>query len=183
MITQEKRHGEQEILSPVVEIPQQYQRLLKTSLKKGVNLRARRAAQWRLLTAGLLLLDVTLAGFAYRLAYFTRFDLSLPIFALEARSDISYYRSLVGIFLTAMIFVFLLKGLYNRDNILGGTREYAMIFDAVTVLTLSIITFTFLVPEFTIARAWLVISWFLVFFFVALGRFLSRRFVYLLRER
>ena len=183
MITQENRHGEREIISPVLEIPQQYQNLLKTSIKKGIDLRARRAAQWRLLTAGLLLLDVTLAGFAYRLAYFTRFDLSLPIFALDAGYDIIYYRSLVGIFLTAMIIVFLFKGLYSRENILGGTREYALIFDAVTVLTLLIITSTFLVPEFTIARAWLVISWFLIFFFVALGRFVSRRVVYLLRER
>ena len=124
-----------------------------------------------------------MAGFAYRLAYFTRFDLAIPFFASEARSDIIYYRGLVGVFLSLMIVFFLVKGLYSRENILGGTREYALIFDAVTVLTLSIVTFTFLVPEFTIARGWLVISWFLVFFFVALGRFVSRRMVYLLRER
>jgi exopolysaccharide biosynthesis polyprenyl glycosylphosphotransferase len=183
MITHEKRHGEQEIISPLAEIPGKYQTPLQKSLKKNVNIRAMRTAQWRLLTASLLVLDISLAAVAFRLAYFVRFDLSVPFFAEEALSDISYYRSLAGIFLTFMLVVFFAKGLYSRQNILGGTREYALIFDAVTVLILAIITFTFLVPEFTIARAWLVIAWFLVFFLVALGRFLGRRVVYLLRER
>jgi exopolysaccharide biosynthesis polyprenyl glycosylphosphotransferase len=183
MITQEKRHGEQGEVAPLPEIAGNYQTLLQKSLQKGLNIRAIRTAQWRLLTASLLVLDISMAALAFGLAYFTRFNLSLPFFAAEARSDITYYRSLAGIFLVLMLIVFFAKGLYNRRNILGGTQEYALIFDSVTALILLIITFTFLIPEFTIARAWLVISWFLVFFFVALGRFLGRRVVYLLRER
>ena len=183
MITQEKHHGEQERIPPLAEIPGSYQALIQKSLKKGLKIRAHRTAQWRLLTVGLLVLDFTLAAFAFRLAYIVRFNLPISFFAAEARSDIEYYQSLAGVFLILMLLVFLGKGLYNRQNILGGTQEYALIFNGVTVLILGIITFTFLVPEFTIARAWLVISWLLVFFFVAFGRFLSRRIVYLLRER
>ena len=181
MITQEKRHAEHDVIRHVVDVPDHYKALLQNSLKKSLNIRAKRTAQWRLLTAGLLVLDFTLAGLAYRLAYIFRFNLSIPIFVTEAQSDVGYYQTLAGVFLPLMLIVFFSKGLYNRQNILGGTQEYASIFDSVTVLTLAIVTITFLVPEFTIARAWLAISWFLVFFLVSLGRFISRRVVYRLR--
>jgi len=183
MITQNRQQGEPELIAPLVEVPEHYKKLLQESLKRGVNIRAKRKAQWHLLTAGLLILDFTLAGLAYRLAYFFRFNISIPFFAVEVQPDFSYYQTLVGVFLPLMLVVFYAKGLYNRQNILGGTNEYSMIFDSVTALSLAVVTFTFLVPKFTIARAWLAISWFLVFFLVALGRFLSRRVVYQLRGR
>ena len=48
----------------------------------------------------------------------------------------------------------------------------------------SIISIGFLLPdELLLARGWVILAWLLSFLFTAIGRFISRRFVYLLRKK
>ncbi|HSO26821.1 MAG TPA: hypothetical protein VLS48_02040, partial [Anaerolineales bacterium] len=137
--------------------------------------------QWTLLRAGLVTLDLLLAGAAFRLAFFIRFETGLQIFEETGYADLGYYTLLVGLFLTLLFIIFWIKGLYERENLLGGTREYALLFDSATIWALLIITFSFFQPAVVLARAWLLIAWFLMFILVTVGRFLSRRVVYALR--
>jgi len=69
-----------------------------------------------------------LLGLAFRVAYFIRFELALPIFQQDARPTMAYYQLLtvflVGVWLTG----FALAGLYQRRYLLGGTDEYSRLF-------------------------------------------------------
>jgi exopolysaccharide biosynthesis polyprenyl glycosylphosphotransferase len=74
-------------------------------------------------------------------------------------------------------------GLYVQNNLLGGVKEYALVFRAVTIGMLLLVIAGFLEPSFIIARGWLLLSWILTFLFVAGGRFWLRRVMYWIRVR
>jgi exopolysaccharide biosynthesis polyprenyl glycosylphosphotransferase len=78
--------------------------------------------------------------------------------------------------------IFTLSGLYNRQNLLGGTREYDLIFRATTVGFLLVILAGFLEPRLVIARGWLLTTWGGAFLLTTIGRFSLRRVIYLLRK-
>jgi exopolysaccharide biosynthesis polyprenyl glycosylphosphotransferase len=138
--------------------------------------------QWRLYALTLLLVDVVLISVAFRTAYFIRFDLQLSFFYLESILDITFYQSLATAMVVLWIALFALNGLYRRQNLLGGVREYSAVLRASTIGMLIIMIAGFLFPEFILARGWLLISWTLVLVFVVFGRFLLRHGVYLLRR-
>lgn len=138
--------------------------------------------QWRLYTAGLVGNDFLMLGLAFRLAYFIRFDLSLPLFEEQVLASFAYYRLLVFILLPIWLAIFAVVGLYNRQNLLGGTNEYSLVFNATTIGMFLLIAAGFLLPEFIFARGWLLIAWALAFFLVSLGRFGLRRLIYFLRQ-
>jgi exopolysaccharide biosynthesis polyprenyl glycosylphosphotransferase len=126
--------------------------------------------------------DFVMIGLAFRLAYFIRFDLGLSVFQEEALSSIAFYRLLVFILIPIWLVVFAAIGLYNRQNLLGGTREYALVFNATTIGMFIVIAVGFLSTDFLFARGWLLIAWAAAFLLVITGRFLLRRSVYYLRE-
>jgi exopolysaccharide biosynthesis polyprenyl glycosylphosphotransferase len=80
------------------------------------------------------------------------------------------------------VLIFAAVGLYNRKNLLGGTREYALIFNASTMGMFAVISAGFLLPDFIFARGWLLLAWGLASLLIGFGRFLIRRMVYSLRE-
>jgi exopolysaccharide biosynthesis polyprenyl glycosylphosphotransferase len=121
-------------------------------------------------------------GIGFRLAYYVRFELSLPIFHLEANPSFRFYQFLVLGLIATLLLIFKISGLYEKQNLLGGTREYSLIFNSVTMGMFVVISAGFLFPEFILARAWLLLAWGFAFFFTALGRFLLRRGVYYLRQ-
>lgn len=121
-------------------------------------------------------------GIAFRLAYYVRFEISLPVFQLEANPTFSFYQLLVLGLITILIVIFKLSGLYDKQNLLGGTKEYSLIFNSVTMGMFLVISAGFLFPEFIFARAWLLMAWGFAFFFTALGRFWLRRVIYYLRR-
>jgi exopolysaccharide biosynthesis polyprenyl glycosylphosphotransferase len=82
-----------------------------------------------------------------------------------------------------LLVIFLLLGLYDREKLLGGTKEYSMVFNGLTYGMLLIIAIGFLDPEFILARAWLLLAWIFSFLFTAGGRFWMRRVIYALRRR
>ena len=86
------------------------------------------------------------------------------------------------ILIPVWIAIFALLGLYNRKYLLGGTREYALVFDGTVIGVIVLIAASFFVTEFVFARAWLILAFFLTFLCVIFGRFVLRRTVYQLRQ-
>lgn len=140
--------------------------------------------QWGWLRAGMVLLDLLMISAGFILAYVVRFTLNIPFFfSGEEGPSISFYLTLGALLIPVWIGIYAAAGLYSRQKILGGTREYALIFNSTTIAMFFVITVNFLVPQFILARGWLLLTWIFVFFFVALGRFCLRRVVYWMRSR
>ncbi|MCB0216254.1 MAG: sugar transferase, partial [Chloroflexi bacterium] len=74
-------------------------------------------------------------------------------------------------------------GAYRIQHLLGGTREYALVFNAISSGLILSVFATFLLPELLLARGWLLMAWILAIFWVDLARFWLRRGVYALRGR
>lgn len=141
-----------------------------------------RERQWQLYLLSLVASDLLMSGIAFRVAYAIRFEMSIQLFKQDALPSLGYYESLVLVILPAWLVVFWGMGLYNRQNLLGGTREYARVFNATTAGLFIVIAAGFLLPDLIVARGWLLVAWGLVFLMTAVGRFVLRRVVYELRE-
>jgi exopolysaccharide biosynthesis polyprenyl glycosylphosphotransferase len=160
--------------------------LLEPSLRKSIQNASAvlpRPWQWRLFTVALVLSDVLMMAAAFRIAYMIRFNLDLPIFQIEVVPSLSFYQNLVLILIPVWVTIFAIFGLYNRHNLIGGTREYSKLFNATTLGMFSVIAFGFLVPNFILARAWLLMSWTFALVMLVAARFALRRVIYGLRQR
>jgi exopolysaccharide biosynthesis polyprenyl glycosylphosphotransferase len=164
------------------QVEPQVSALPELGFKQVVRPRAARRLQWRLFTLGLILVDAVLAALALRLTYWIRFEWSLSLFQLDSAPRPLFYDSLTNILVVIWVITFALMGLYNRHNLLGGTKEYDLIFRATTLCPLFVIIASFLEPGFVISRAWLLMAWIFTFLLIALGRFAMRRVVYGLRR-
>jgi len=141
-----------------------------------------RQLQWLLYRAALILSDIIMTSFAFRLAYYFRFEASFDFFDKTALVSIEYYRWLVLFSSLLWLFIFALNGLYHHQNLLGGTREYSRIFRSSTEGFLLIVIAGFLQPNLLIARGWLLMAWGFTFLFALVGRFALRRLVYFMRR-
>jgi len=139
--------------------------------------------QWRLFTICLIVFDFLAVGFAFWLAYFVRFKLSISVFRLDVNPSMDYYQSFTFLLIPLWLILFASFGLFNRQYLLGGTDEYARILYAATTGMIIVIFFNFINPEFILARGWLLLSWIFSFFFTAIDRFSCRRLIYHLRTR
>jgi exopolysaccharide biosynthesis polyprenyl glycosylphosphotransferase len=139
--------------------------------------------EWNIYTVILFANDLLLMAFAFWVAFFIRFELNLPFFQMDVVPSESFYRTIVLVLMPLWMIIFPFLSLYNRDNLLGGTVEYAQVFKAATVSLFVVIVAGFLEPAFIIARGWLLLAWFLSFLFTAFGRFCLRRGVYWLRKK
>lgn len=138
--------------------------------------------QWSLYIMALVVNDLLMMGFAFRLAYFIRFNIEVPIFETDVIPNIQYYQLVtlfIGIF---WLVIFILIGLYSKEQLLGGPQEYALVFRGTTIAILLVIIFDFMQPMFLIARGWLILAWSLSFLFIGAGRFWLRRVIYYLRR-
>jgi len=138
--------------------------------------------QWKYLLLSLIVVDFLMLWTGFWLAYLVRFRLGVPVFELWVRPSVVYYQQLMIILIVLFLGVFYIQGLYNKDNLLGGTKEYSTLFNAITIGVVVVIAAGFLEPTFILARGWLLVAWFMSFFMAALGRFVLRRFVYGLRR-
>lgn len=141
-----------------------------------------RPMQWFLYKVVLVVSDVLMTGLAFRLAYFFRFEVPLGIFEENALISIEHYRLLVALASFLWILIYWMNGLYNNQNLLGGTREYDKIFRSSTIGFLLIVVAGFLEPSLIVARGWLLMAWAFTFIFAFAGRFLLRRSIYMLRK-
>ncbi|MDX1665551.1 MAG: sugar transferase [Candidatus Promineifilaceae bacterium] len=142
-----------------------------------------RAAQWRAFIATLIVVDLLLAGAAFRLAYFVRFNLGVPIFQLDVIPVFDLYQAFALGLAPLWTVIFAANGLYQREHLLGGTQEYARLFRASSIGMALVVLAGFLEPDLVFARGWLLLAWIFTFFLTALARFALRRAVYQLRTR
>ena len=141
-----------------------------------------RNTQWFLYIAGLILSDVLMTFFAFWLAYYFRFVVFEKYFDQSAFVSFSTYSFLLYTMPFLWLVIFAVNGLYAKDNLLGGTREYSMTFRSAGEGFLLIVVAGFLGPNLVVARGWLLMTWFFTFLFVAVARFFLRRVVYSLRR-
>lgn len=137
----------------------------------------------RAFTLALVGVDAAGLAVAFGVAYIIRFRLDLPLFRAEISGNVDFYSQIVYFLIPIWLGIFAVTGMYDEHNLLGGTREYALAFNAVSAGMLLVIVATFLDPEFIIARGWLLVSWALAFLLVSTARFAVRRVVYHLRTR
>lgn len=138
--------------------------------------------QRRLLVTGLVVLDILALGTAAITAYLIRFSAPLPFFR-DIVPQVKYYLPVAGGMALLLLGLFALLGLYAEHNLLGGTREYALVFNGCTIAGLLIIVVTFLVEAFVVSRGLLVLTWLLTFLFIGSTRFIFRRVIYRLRRQ
>ena len=141
-----------------------------------------REMQWFLYIMVLVIADVVMTSLAFSLAYYFRFELFVHFFDQDAAPLSDTYQFLISVTPIFWLVIFAASGLYIKDNLLGGTREYSNTFRSATTGFLLIVIAGFLEPNFLFARGWLMMTWIFTFFFVAVSRFLLRRLIYRLRR-
>ncbi len=140
--------------------------------------------QWRWLVVALVIVDLVMISSGFFLAYLVRFYLNIPFFYMDEHNlAVDFYLKVGAFLIPVWIMIFWFFGLYARQNILGGTREYAKLFNATTMAMFGVIVVNFLVPQFVLARGWLLLTWMFVFLQTAIGRFGMRRVIYFYRTK
>ena len=156
--------------------------VLITQQIKNANSIIPRNVQWMLYVTILVISDAAMIFLAFWLAYYFRFQLFVDYFASKEMVSLEHYRFLFYSMPFLWLGIFAVNGLYSKDNLLGGTREYSSVFRSATQGFLLIAIAGFLEPPLIIARGWLFMTWGFTFMFVAVARFLLRRIVYGLRR-
>lgn len=157
---------------------------LATELRLNRSIKAlSRQAQRRLYLGALVISDALMLALAFRLAFWMRFELGLPIFRLEVVPSLIFYRQVAAALIGLWLAVLALFRVYEWENLLGGIQEYALLANACTVATVLVAVTNFVWPTFVIARGWLFLAWVLTFLCLLVARFLLRRGVYGLRRR
>ncbi|MGZ9165889.1 MAG: sugar transferase [Anaerolineales bacterium] len=141
-----------------------------------------RNLQWVLFIIVLILSDAMMTFLAFWWAYYLRFELFVQYFDPNAIISFDKYRFLIYSMPFLWLVIFAANGLYAKDNLLGGTREYSMAFRSASEGFLLIVIAGFLDPTLIIARGWLLLTWVTTFLYVAMARFALRRVIYVLRK-
>lgn len=144
---------------------------------------ATRKLQWVLFIIGLIGSDLLMLFMAFRTAYVLRFQSAIGIFHLEVVPEYRFYMTVIMVLMPMWVLVFAAKGLYRRNNLISGPQEYSLLFNASSISIIGVIAAGFLVPEFVLARGWLLMAWLLAFLFTTLGRFIIRRLVSAARRK
>ncbi len=143
-----------------------------------------RRTQWWIYRIALILVDVLMVNLAFELAYSLRFEVTaFTFFDQSVTVSPDYYRKFVAITSIVWLGIFLVNGLYSKQNLLGGTREYSLVFRSSTVGFMLIVIAGFLQASLLIARGWLLMAWVFTFVLASAGRFVLRRGIYFLRRQ
>lgn len=140
-----------------------------------------RKRQRRIFILAALGSDILMLALSFAIAYVIRFYSELPIFD-DVVPVPSVQLAIMGVLLPTWIIVFALFNLYNIHYLLGGTDEYARVFNATAVVFALVIIATFFFPVVRISRGWLTIAAVTAFLLITLQRFILRRIVYRLRR-
>jgi len=138
---------------------------------------------WKRIYQGVLLVsDTLMLLLAFTLAYLVRFYGNIPIFQ-EGASSLEHYTWLVFILIPVWLALFALLQLYDFHYLLSGTSEYARALNGCTSGMMLVVVISFIIPEFVIARGWLLLSWLLSTVLVCTNRLILRRIAQTLRGR
>lgn len=139
-------------------------------------------AQRRALRLVLLASDGAMLILSLVIASVLRFGLEITLHP-EIDMNHQLYAGVMVALLPVWLACFALSRVYDFRFLLGGTEEYARVFNACSVGILLIVIFSFLAPSLVISRAWLVFVWLSSVLLVIGARFGWRRVVYRLRQR
>ena len=142
-----------------------------------------RNLQWVIYLAVLLLSDMAMMLLSFKLAYYVRFERFAQYFSSENVISLGTYNLLLYSMPILWLVIFAVNGLYIKENLFGGVREYSKIFRSTTEGFLLIVVVGFLGPTLLFARGWLLMMWGFTFLLVSAARFLLRRVVYALRRQ
>ncbi len=138
----------------------------------------------RTLLVGLWVLgDVIAIAAALNAAFSVRYSFDwLPL--IERLEPISErYAIVIPLAIPLWIVLFALNGLYDSRYTLSGLQEYGKIISACSFGILLLIVLSFLEPNLSISRSWLVFCWIFSILFASLERFVIRRIVKFFRAR
>jgi len=142
------------------------ERFNEKALEKGFRSKAVNITldeQWRIFVISLVIVDVVMMLSAFMIAYLIRFEMNVVLFNLWVTPSFQFYLRLMLVLVPTWLSIFAIKGLYSRENLLGGTKEYSSLFNSITMGMILVIAFGFLVTDFYLARAWLLMAWFFSF--------------------
>lgn len=91
------------------------------------------------------------------------------------------HRASIVLSVPVFLVIFLVEGLYEPQNLLGGTQEYAAVARACSYGLVATVLIGFAVRQ-PVSRAWPVFSWCLAMGLVGIERFVIRRIAYRLRR-
>ena len=112
----------------------------------------------------LVISDLLLTFTAFTIAYWVRFIIALPLFADNTRLSKEFYNDVMLAVIPVWLAIFALTGLYSKSKLLGGTQEYASVFNATTLGMFVLISARFTFPtSLIVARGWVIIAWALTF--------------------
>ena len=111
-----------------------------------------RNTQWLLYIAALIISDALMTFVAFWLAYNFRFVTFERFFDQTATVSFSTYSFLLYSVPFLWLVIFSVNGLYAKDTLLGGTREYSKVFSSAGEGFLLIVVAGFLVGMFLFFR-------------------------------
>lgn len=143
---------------------------------------ARRPTWQRAYQLTLVVSDALMLLLAFAVAYLVRFYSDIPIFRAGV-SSVEHYAWLVFTLIPIWLALFALLQLYDLQFLLSGTGEYARALNGCTSGMMLVVVISFIIPEFVIARGWLVLAWLLSSLFICSARWCLRRLAHTLRRR
>lgn len=144
--------------------------------------KANRQTHQRLFRLALVSGDIVALTIAFSIAYLVRFYTDLPIFDSTGLGRIETLESAL-LLIPFCLGIFALFQLYDWQITLGGTTEYARVFNATTLIVTLVIVISFLFPVTRISRAWIALCWLFGITAVLTARWSWRRLLYRLRRR
>src|SRR4051794_19712049 len=136
----------------------------------------------RIYRGALLVSDTVVLLLAFALAYWLRFNVGLAL-SVDVIPSFDIYARVTLLLVPVWLILFTLLRLYDFQYLLGGTSEYVRALNGCTSGMMLVFVASFLVPEFVIARGWVVMSWLVATLLICTNRLILRRTAYALRGR
>lgn len=136
---------------------------------------------WRAYILALVLVDAAAAVGALALSYYVRFAVARDAFAPSSVS-LDRYIALGAVVLVAWLVTIRALGLYEREQLLAGTDEYARVVQASTLVLVGVVLADFVVESNVVSRAWLFLFWADLAALAGLARFVMRRVAFVARR-
>lgn len=136
----------------------------------------------RLYQTALVATDAILLLVSFGLAYWMRFSLGIGVETYVV-PDPEVYWPLILLLVPMWILLLAFMRAYDYSQLFGGTNEYMAVANGVTWGAMIVIVLAFFDVDFSIARAWLVLSWMTALVLLCAGRLAMRRTAYYLRRK
>lgn len=130
----------------------------------------------------LLIADASAIYAALNVAFYVRYNLDWSF--IEKLVPITErYEVMIPLAVPLWLILFAFNQLYDLRHLLAGLQEYGKVIVACTLGILVLIVLSFIEPNLSVSRSWLVFCWVLAILFVGAARFLIRRIVRVMRGR